>query len=252
MFSLVGYYESQDSSAALVLAAALADPHLRVSGDDITLPEWAPNLLAATAFGAGITLAQLRSPGLREFAQMDLAPLALAAEPITLQRIQDWFDAPIHVGARQILQAAVAESTSGAEVDPVLVWIGDKIDPAPAGPMRTVRCTNGSTLGAGAWTNGALTFTQSLPAGKYAVVGMMAWSAGLLAARLVPPGAYHRPGCLGGDLLGDIAPDRFRYGRAGKWCQFDTDAPPTVDFLSVSADTAQEVYLDVVQLIERR
>jgi len=100
---------------------------------------------------------------------------------------------------------------------------------------------------ANAWTNGALTFSQTLPRGTYQIVGMRANSAGLRAARLVVPGYSWRPGCIGCDADSDLAADRFRHGKAGVWAEFSHDAPPTVDFFSASADTAQVVLLDLIK-----
>jgi len=34
----------------------------------------------------------------------------------------------------------------------------------------------------------------------------------------------------------------------GVWGEFTHDSPPTVDFLSVSADTSETVYLDIVKI----
>ena len=139
----------------------------------------------------------------------------------------------------------VAETASGAEQEYGLVWLTDGPAQPVTGEIFTVRSTNASTLTAAAWTNGALTFSQTLPKGRYRVVGMRAQSAGLVAARLVFIGYPWRPGVVGTDSAGDAAPDIFRAGRLGSWGEFDHNTPPSVDFLSVSADTSQIVHLDL-------
>ena len=80
------------------------------------------------------------------------------------------------------------------------------------------------------------------------MIGMRANGAGLVAARLVPRGAGHRPGCLGVDADNQIEHPMFRHGGLGEWLRFVHDNVPSVDFLSVSADTAQEVLLDLVKV----
>jgi hypothetical protein len=40
----------------------------------------------------------------------------------------------------------------------------------------------------------------------------------------------------------------FRNGTFGIFGEFEDTDQPTVDFLSVSADTAQEVYFDLIQV----
>jgi len=160
----------------------------------------------------------------------------------------DYFDRPVELDVSETIQAKVAEDAAGASRCTVLIWLGDEIEPAPEGRILTVRATASKTLSAYAWTNAALTFTQSLPAGRYAIVGLRAYSANLLAARLVIPGVWHRPGCVG--IASAYAPDvpRFRYGAAGNWGEFEHNLPPTVDFLATAADTSQVVHLDLVQV----
>jgi hypothetical protein len=109
-------------------------------------------------------------------------------------------------------------------------------------------CTTSVTLSAYAWTNAALTFSQTLPMGRYQVVGMRARSTGLIAARLVFVGFSWRPGCVGHDAVSDIDNDVFRQGRLGVWGEFEHDTPPTVDFLSVSADSNPTVWLDLIKV----
>jgi hypothetical protein len=87
-----------------------------------------------------------------------------------------------------------------------------------------------------------------LPAGSYDIIGMRAVSTGAIAARLVIPGFEWRPGVIAYDAVGDVELPRFRYGNAGVFGRFTHDSPPTVDFLSVSADTSETVFLDVVKV----
>jgi hypothetical protein len=123
---------------------------------------------------------------------------------------------------------------------------------APPTPIKgkifTIKATSATTLTAYAWTNGTITFSQSLPAGRYACVGMKAKSAGLLAARAVPVGYTWRPGCIGVTQYHQRGLDIFRYGNLGTLFEFEFDEPPTIDFLSSSADTSEEVWLDLIQV----
>ena len=248
MLDLIAYEESQDSSAALVNVAALADEHVRVVGDDIVIPEGRANIGAVVALGATISLARLVSPSLRQIVNPDITPLNIAAEPVDGSIMELW-DAPMPLDAGESLNFQAAEGAGGAEIEVGLVWLTDgPINPV-TGNIRTIRATNASTLGAQAWTNGALTFGQTLPVGEYDVVGMAAFSAGLYAARLVFQNENPtRPGCVGFDTEGEGGRALFRNGRLGVWGRFHTNAPPTVDFLSLSADSAQVVYLDVVKV----
>ena len=48
-FSLICYSESQDTSGALSNVAAITDPHVRVIGDDVVVPDDINYLAAAYA-----------------------------------------------------------------------------------------------------------------------------------------------------------------------------------------------------------
>jgi len=244
-FTLVGWAESQDTGGVLTLMAALADPHVRVQADDVIIPELA-NLMGCMAVGTTISNARIGSPELRRMFEQQVNPLNLGAEPLSPPLWCDMFENPIPMKAAEALNAYVAETAVGAELEFALAWLGDAAISPYRGPYRTIRATNATTLVVNAWTNGALTFDQTLPAGRYQVVGMWAMSAGLIAARLCPVGGGWRPGVIGGDALSDIQASRFRFGNAGVFMEFAHNSPPTVDFLSISADNSQTVFLDLV------
>lgn len=245
-FSLVAYSESQDS-AALVYIAAVADPHVTVSGDDIYVPELT-QLSGFLFMGANFSQGQIESPSLKAQNLIDVEPGDGADEPASPSNFHDLFDAPVPLARSEALRTLMAEDGAGATRVSALLWLSDgPITPA-RGKIITVRATNGSTLVANAWTNGALTFSQTLPAGRYDIAGMRAESAGLRAARLVIPGFPWRPGVPGFDADGDLDVPRFRYGRAGVFGSFFHNEPPTVDFFSASADTSQVVWLDLIKV----
>lgn len=246
MFTLVGYTESQDS-ASLVNVAALVDPHVRVVGDDIVVPSGLNYVGGVYAIGAAITRAQLVSPSIRRRYPLEITPIEIAAEPADPVKYNPFFQSPIQLDEDESLNFQAAEGGAGAQQSSGLVWLCDgATSPITGSEMFTIRATNASTLTAYAWTNGALTFNDTLPAGEYAVVGMRASSAGLIAARLVFSQFPWRPGCIASDTLGEQGSPVFRYGNIGVWGQFSHNTPPTVDFLSLSADTSQTVDLDLV------
>ncbi|MDH5199605.1 MAG: hypothetical protein OEW93_01855 [Candidatus Bathyarchaeota archaeon] len=246
-FTVVGWFENQDS-AALINVLALADPHVRVVGDDIIVPAWAKNLVGIYAYGVDLTLARLVSPSLRRLANPDISPLDKADEPTSNPPFHDFFDTPIPLEVSEALNFQGAEDNAAAGDMAAFAWLGSEITPAPAGQIFTVRSTQTVVaLTVDVWNNRAFTLDQTLPAGRYACVGARAQAAGLRAFRFLPVGETHRPGALGFDADGDIAPARFRNGKVGVWFEFEHNAPPTVDLMSLSADTAVNIWLDLVQ-----
>lgn len=248
MFTLVGFSELQDTGAVLTNVAALADQHVRVEGDNIVIPAGMNNLLGAFAIGAMIDRARIETPSLRRTLLLDLPELNVAAEPVFPNALFNAFYNPIPLDEFEPMRALVAEAASGAEQETVLVWLGDGPQAPVTGEIYTVQALSATTLTAYAWTNGALTFSQTLPAGRYQVVGFRAQSNGLLAARLVFVGGTWRPGAIGTDAASDVGHSLFRRGALGVWGEFTHDQPPTVDFLSASADAAETVHLDVIKV----
>ncbi len=247
MFTLIGWTESQDS-AALVNVAALADPHVRVEGDFVAVPQEVSQLMALYALGPNLTQAMFLTPSLRRILNMQIGPVDIAAEPTSPTPMIAFPGSPIVMDPEEQMSAQAAENGAGATRATVLAWLCDKPIDVVRGDIRTVRATNTSTLVANAWTNGALTFDQTLAAGEYQLVGARGVSAGLQALRFVGVGWDWRPGCIGYDTDGDADLEIFRYGRLGEWLRFRHNTPPTVDFLSNSADTAQEVFLDLIKV----
>ena len=247
-FSLVAWSESQDTAGVLTNVAAVADQHITTDGDDVLVPSFAPNLAGVFAIGATISQAQISSPTLRKGLLYDISPLNVGAEPVNRPYLHERFRNPIALTPGEGLRALVAEGAAGAEQETVLVWLQSEFEEAPGGEILTVRATATATLTAYAWSLCSLTLSQQLEAGRYAIVGMKAVSAGAIAARLVIPGSEYRPGVVAADSEGDVSVNDQRYGIHGVFGEFEHTFPPQVEFFSVSADTAETVYLDLIKL----
>lgn len=248
-FTLVGF--SEDSARdGLTAIAALADEHVTVVLDDITVPIL-NKILAVKFFSPSIVGAQLRSPSLRRLFHPDIMPV----EQYPYQSDQDrgfhnLVENPIELEVSEKINALI-NSSAVTKRGLCLLWLGDGT-PVPAkGQIRTLRCTATGGSASNAWTNQALTLTQTLPAGRYAVVGMHvlpANSSVMQAIRLVFVGGTWRPGIMGGHSIYDIRPPMFRNGGLGVWGEFEFDQPPTIDYLTNGATGALQVFLDLIQI----
>lgn len=247
-FTLAAFTESQDTAGALSDVAALTDQHLTTDGDDILVPEGFDKLVGAFAIGATISAARITSPTLRKRLNPDLSPLNIGAEPLNRDAYHDYNENPIQLTVGEGLRAQVAEGAAGAEQETVLVALGDGEKEAVTGEIFTVKLTSATTLVAYTWGLCPLTIAQQLEAGTWGIVGMRAISAGAIAARLVIPGNSWRPGVIAFDSESDLENQRFRRGKLGLWGTFSHSFLPQVEFLSISADTAETVYLDLVKL----
>lgn len=241
-------YSANIDSAVPIAVAALADQHVRVQANDVIVPEAMNVLIGAFAFGLNITRAQLVSPSLRRLVNHEISPINIGALPLSPLAFNDNSMDPLVLDPSEALNLFAAESGAGATRVNCGVWLSDGETTPINGEVIAVRFTGTTTLVANSWTNAAITFDQSLPAGRYQVVGMRAESAGLQLARLVFVGGIWRPGCIGFANAGQVEPNIFRDGGLGAWGEFAHNTPPTIDYLSNSADTAQAGVLDLIKL----
>jgi len=247
--SSIGYTESQDS-AALTEIAALADgQHVAYSGDDVFVPGFANYLFGYHFMGANFTQGQICAPSLRAELYIDVEPADLVDEPASPSAVHIFPGSPIRLDVNEGLRTMMAEDAAGASRVTAFLFLAPGVISPVSGTVYTVRCTNTTTLTANAWTNGPLTFSQTLRATRFQVIGARAQSAGLRHFRLVFPGsATFRPGAPGYDADGDLENPIFRRGGLGVWGDFDPRLAPSIDFLSASADSSQVVHLDLIPL----
>src|SRR6266571_1916587 len=217
MFTVVAWSASVDQ-AALAAIAAVADPHVRINGNDVIVPTEIANLVGAYANGVNITRAQLVSPSLRRLLNPEIAPVDISALPTTPFRFWDLRDDMIKLDGEEALDAFTSENGAGATRMNVLAWLADKKIEPVSGDVRTVRVSATTTLVAFVWTNGAI------------------------------PGYEWRPGGIGVTVDSGAEGNIFRQGNFGVWGEFAHNTPPTIDFLSATADTSETGELDLIKL----
>lgn len=247
MHHLCGYTASQDS-AAMINLAAIPDPSMRIEGNNVIVPASVNAIVGCWANGVNLDRAQLQSPSLRRILNYEISPVAISASNPAPFPIIDKRMTPIILDPDEPLSCVAAESGVGATRQNVFVCLAPGAVEIPTGDVRSVRVTASTTLGTFGWTNGSLTFDQSLPAGRYQLVGGRFRSAGLLAWRAVFVGGIWRPGAPGFATDALVDPEMFRMGRMGVWGEFDHNLPPTIDFFSTSADTSEVGVLDLIKI----
>lgn len=241
-FTLAAFHKAAVSATLLPLAP-LADESLTVAGNDLTIPSLNA-LVAALVFGDAPTQAQLRSPSLRRLILEDISKMintetCVGAQNVIVDRSAD----PLILEASEKLNVYTIHTLDGW----ALVWLADGPITPVHGDIHTIRATTGHTTAENIWENVALTFDQTLPVGRYQVVGMRAFGTNLLAARLVFIGYGWRPGVPAGDVISAQDVKLFRKGKFGAFGEFEFDAPPTVDLVGSGVTAAEEIYLDLIQ-----
>lgn len=254
MFTLVAHYETIDAAGVFAnLTRAPGEVHIGGVGDDIQVPSLNQLLAVAAGVGSGGTgFARVDAPSFMGGVSLRIAPINGNAdgdaEPNSPPAILDLRRTPIVLQPGEDLRALVDSNPTNPQANWVIYLLGDgPVTPLTGVQPFTIRMTATAALVVDTWTAQEMTLTDRIPTGRYQIIGMRARSAGLVAARLVRMGGSPwRPGCLGHDADTDLTHPMFDFGGLGVWGEFPESNIPAVEFLSVSADTDQEVWLDIV------
>lgn len=213
------------------------------------LPQVNTYLQWVYAGSASLSRARIITPKLRQITTPFIRPTNAALLPASNLGVMDMIDSPLILNGLEELQVEVLQGGAGAEV--VYVAAGLSKTPkqqAPNGDTYTMRATGTTTVVAKSWTQAAMTWQDTLPAGQYMVVGMEGVSTTGVAARLVFEQQIDRPGCLLSAADGNIESRIFRNGYLGAWGSFTGNRMPNVEFLCNAADTAQEIFLQFIRI----
>jgi hypothetical protein len=251
MFTVVANHESVDAAGAQNdLTPAAADATVRVVGDRTFVPQL--NQIVALAAGVAIGgngTARLESPELLKLGRHYIQGVNGRNDgnvvPNAVALVDDLRDKPLVMVVGESYLATIHSDSTAAALQWVVSWFADGPIAPVSGPQFTTRLTGTTACVSRTWTLCPLTFDENIPRGRYAIVGMRARSATAIAARLIIPGATHRPGVLGCTADSDYGHEMFRHGGLGVFGEWeDTDAMQA-EFLANAADAAETVYLDL-------
>lgn len=276
MLDMIAFLEARVGAVALGNIAGLADTHVTVLGDNITVPDQCNKILGVCALneataGSIITEIQISSPSLRATSLLDVAcwnangAVAAATQiPNNPPMYCDFKEAPIQLQPGEALQALSAvDVVPAGETDTVVIILTDGILANPfTGRIETLIADAAAAAVINVWSPTAIVFRQALRAGTYALVGMKASGVSMTAARLVFGNQGPRPGTIavntaagagGVGTFGDaseVAGGLFRYGRLGVWGMFTHTNPPVVEVLCSIADAAigMQFAFDVIKI----
>jgi hypothetical protein len=222
----------------------------------LNIPQQLPFL--HTVMGLGVSLCHVRpqTPNFLPYPYWTLTPNNRGTSFESPARIWDFSKVPIAMKPTDELDIFTTQNSGGAETEYVGVNITDgPPTPVPAGMRFTVHGAATTTLAAAKWSTVNFTYDQTIPAGRYAIVGMRAFAATGKFARLIPTEApNYRPGGIVTQAYDAIDPHGQRgwdyLGQTdaswGVWIYTNSYVMPQVEFFSTSADTAEEIWFDMV------
>jgi hypothetical protein len=252
VYHLFAYAGAKTDSTANEAAPAVSDQTLtRTSNGGQYLIPFDGTILFAAVFNDTITRARLNYPSYRDLGLPEVFPLNATAEPSADLEICLWGkDGP---RVRQGEEFGVDTSNGASTVDNVaaIVALMKDMTPIPPGRRFTVRGTAAQTLVANAWTSASIALDQTLPYGRYGVIGMAVTCNDGFAGRLIFPGQNQfRPGVVAGETT--LVLDPRQNGRAGQFGllgTFDQTSPPQLEILGGTAGAeTPAVILDLVEI----
>jgi hypothetical protein len=221
-------------------------------------------------FGVGAHLQNVRaqSPSMLPLPYPTYNPNNIGTAIESPAKFWDFVRAPKPLRPTEEFDIYASQLNAGAETETVFVNFTDGNVMAPP-PLATGPTVNGNgqffiahataatTLTANAWTQVTPVLDFALPAGTYALMGARVVTAGCLAFRMLPivtplwrPGGV---GCQTNDQL-DSPGQRFinpldgTRSHWGVWLTFYQNTVPNVHIWSTSADTAEDMFFDLIKL----
>ena len=247
-FTLVIYSQSQAANG-YTFFKPLVDQSQSPTGNGITTPVGYNKLFAGYVQGASAVRGRISSPSLRKWANFYVAPADNAANPSAnppIQIIDYETTLPITEGDELDFEI---DNGNTSERDFGFAWLAAPPLQEITAKIFTVEATGSTTLTANAWSLVPLTFTTSLEAGLYQIVGLYAHFGGAIAARFVFTGALAavRPGVIASSTANKNMPLVFRYGLLGLWGVFHSASPPQIECLGTTATASQRFFIDLIK-----
>lgn len=244
---LIVYAESADRSAGLINLAAIADQSVTVSGDNVKVPSATTKIAAVYCGDTAPELAQVQAPSMGENSELDVFPLNLGAtEPLSPATYQDLRGhEPVLTPGENV---QFLNKNGGATQGVAGIFLSDGDYNIPSGVIETIAYTAAITCIAHTWVAGAITLSQQLKAGRYAVIGFTCVGATQIMDRLIFPGQAHRPGILGQDAVQDLQAKDFMNGGFGVLGEFEHDEPPQLECFATTTDSAETGVLQVIKI----
>ena len=249
MWTVVGYSESVDQAASYNAMNALPDSHVTVVGTRIYIPTLSYLFgYAINNEGTAYCGAYFDSPSLRRVALLDAATVASSITSVGKPEANIFPLSPVKLSPNEGIECYICDNPAAAAEQSALIFLSDGLIAPVSGEIFTVQATAAITRVANAWANGAITFRQTLPVGRYQVVGARCWGTNLNYFRFVPVGYAYRPGGIACNTAAMQEPEIQRYGGLGVWFEFDSITPPTLDIYGNAACTAQTLQMDLIKI----
>jgi len=240
MQHLIAWSESLAGSGfTFVNVAACVDPTIHASGDYNYIPKGLNKVIWGAGRGDNMTGFKLNSPSLRAMFAAGMGPVDNLSSNQTSRELNANYigENPLPLVESEGVEALIVKPSGGAAIMGAAICLSDGPVISVGGAIFSIDFSTTITTVTGQWVSGAITFAETLPAGRYQIVGSLLWTLNGLFYRFIIPGSGWRPG---GVCLHDTqtrTPPWMRNGRCGVLGEFDHDVPPSMELLADSAES---------------
>lgn len=245
MYHLCAYAETIDNTADNDITAVV-DDILTIQNSHFVLSQ-EMGLFAAMAMSATLSRTRIQSPSMRQIAGPFVRPIIVSATPGNNANIWLLDRNPFRIPPFEEIQVLATSGVAMTEPFAALLWLGDRLEPSPAGNVIPLRWTSTTAAVANAWTTLTITFTDALPSGVYTIVGSECQSTNGRAHRWIIPNQYWRPGMPSITALSQRLPYAMALGQFGVMGRFRSNDLPRPQVLANGTDNAHEGYLYAIR-----
>lgn len=246
MFHLAAFFKASAGTLTDEDTPALSDQVMTISNNHF-IPPVPVKLKLASLNGATASLLKITTPKLRALAQLQLPRVSTNVNAPAMASINDLSIMPISLNPIDELSALVT-TTAGASNNFVGAWLDDGATTHPRGEPYWIHGQSTFTSTANVWTSGAIVLDQTLPAGRYSIIGMRVVAATSIFARLIFPTGGWRPGVVIANTRPSDEGRFFENGYMGEYGQFASVAQPLLEVLSATGVSLFDVWLQLIKL----
>jgi uncharacterized protein YejL (UPF0352 family) len=206
------------------------------------------DLIAAASMNTNLDRAKIASPSMRQIASPFIRSVIGALVPGSNPNMWLLNDNPFRIPALEEIQVQATSTVAGPQQHTTVVWLRDTHDPIPFGNVIPLRFTSTTAAAANAWSTVPITFSDTLPSGRFAVALSEVVSANAIAHRWIFSGQEYRPGFLSFTSAQNRHPYAIAKGQFGSLGTFRSVDLPRLQVLCNGADAAHTGWLHVVRI----
>lgn len=243
---LCAYSSSIANTGSNNQVSAVNDAILTILSNNFVVPKKAEVVMVA-GFGANMTRLRLNTPKFRNPGLPSVVPINASATVPSPTNAYINNEYPFVVDPVDQIQMESTNGGGGAEQHWVVMLLRFARQMIPPAPVFRLRGTAAITAVANSWANGAITMDQALPQGHYVVTNMDVVGTNLIGARLIFPGSSFRPGTVCRNSVGGFNHPALQNPTFGVLGDFDNINLPNLEIFAAGANSAQEVFLDLIR-----